>query len=56
VGNRVHLGAPKSDAQRVLEETKNIIVGDAPVSLRQLVPILKIVHKALLPLVNIVKE
>lgn len=46
----VHLGAPKQGSQKSLSNLQNITVGGAPLSIRQLLPILRVVHDALQPL------
>ena len=46
----VHLGEPKTDTQKGLSELEFLEIGGGHVSIRQLVPILRIVRNALRPL------
>ena len=46
----VHFGEAKSDSQKTLSGLQNIQIGGTYVSIRQLVPILRIVSKAIQPL------
>ncbi|MEW4983853.1 MAG: hypothetical protein AB1Y31_11755 [Cycloclasticus sp.] len=52
----VHLGDPRSKSQEALSNLHSIKVGGATVSLRQLLPILQVVYKALLPLREALRE
>jgi len=46
----VHLGEPRSESQETLSGLHSIKVGGATVSIRQLLPILQVSYRALLPL------
>ena len=46
----VHFGSAKTDGEMALSTTAGIQVGGAPISVRQLLSILRVVRKALIPL------
>lgn len=46
----VHIGAPRTESQKQLSDLQGIEVGGASISIRQLLPILLVVRKALEPL------
>ncbi len=51
----VHLGAPKQGSQKSLSNLQNITIGGASISIRQLLPVLRIVRVALQPLYVVLK-
>jgi len=52
----VHIGSPKTEKEALLSNMHDFMIGDLTINLKQVIPILRIVHKGLEPLYNQIKQ